>query len=98
MRKLHDKIEHHKRSISHKKSDITKDWDNIKERLTSQTGISLSVLSGLVIGFLFLPKKAKLLRLALKAYAVTGSVKQILNLLPHETEHKKTSRPRKHLH
>lgn len=98
MRKLHDKIEHHKRSISHKKSDIIKDLDNIKEKLTSRTGMSMSVLSGLVIGFIFLPKKAKLLRLILKAYAVGTSAKQILDLLPHGIEPKKSSRPRKHLH
>ncbi|MBA2654738.1 MAG: hypothetical protein H0U71_06695 [Gammaproteobacteria bacterium] len=89
MKQLHQKIEARKDEIELKKQHLGQDYRSAKRRLTSSR-MKLSTIGGLVLGFLLLPKKFKLIKGALKAYTMAATVKQMLDLIPHSSTTKRS--------
>lgn len=88
MKQLHQKIEERKNAINVKRKHLSEDYIAAKRRLTSK-GVSLTTIGGAIIGFMLLPKKLKILKGAFKLYTMAATVRQILDLIPHQPSTKK---------
>lgn len=86
MKQLHHKIEEHKNDIEAKKASLKRDFNEAKQRLLSKGPGNLLTIGGLVVGFLLMPKKYKVLKGLLKAYTIATTAKQFLNFLPEKKE------------
>jgi hypothetical protein len=90
---LHQKIEQRKHAIDEKKQHLSHDYQVAKRRLTSATGLSLTTLGGIAIGFLLFPRKYRLLKSFFKAYSMAATLKGFLEFVPHQ-ERRRTHRHR----
>jgi hypothetical protein len=86
MKELHQKISQRKQAIDQKKQHLSHDYEVAKKRLTSATGLSLTTLGGIVIGFLLIPKKYRLLKSFFKAYSMATTLRGVLEFVPHHDE------------
>lgn len=100
MKQLHRKIANRKQSIEEKKRHIKQDYQALKNTLSSTKGLSIATVGGIVLGFLMLPKKFKLIKSVLKAYTMAATLKGFLDLIPDHDQKAKQSKPKvnKHLH
>jgi hypothetical protein len=86
MKQLHQRIETQKQAINDRKQAISKEYKVIKNKLGSASSLSLTTLGFFVAGFLLLPRKMRLLRLAFKTFTVVTTARQFLDILP-SSEH-----------
>lgn len=82
MTQLQRKIDSRKRAINDKKRSLKHNYDVIKDKMALPGNLSLTTLGAFVVGFMFLPKKKRLLKLLLKTYTVVTTAKQFLDFLP----------------
>lgn len=82
MKQLHRRIETQKQAINDRKQALRRDYKVIKNKVGSPSNLSLTALGFFVAGFIFLPRKMRLLRLALKTFGVVTTARQFLDLLP----------------
>ncbi len=83
MRKIHQQIETQKHAINDRKRSINRDYKVIKNKASN---LSLTALGFFAAGFILLPRKMRLLRLAFKTFTVLTTARQFLELLPHSGE------------
>jgi hypothetical protein len=77
-----NKINACKEQIAAKKAHLAQNYQWVKQRFMPSR-ISLSTLGWLTIGFLFLPKKFKILKGIFKTYTFAATIKQMVDTIPH---------------
>lgn len=81
MKATQHKIAAQKRAIRQRRADMTIHVAGLKHKLFASS-LTLPVLAGLVVGFILVPKKYKVIKGVLKTFALLSTVKQVVDALP----------------
>jgi hypothetical protein len=85
MSHINEKIAYRKHAIHQKKQNISNELTHLKQTLGLPSSIGLKTIGGLLLGFMLVPKKLKVLKLTLKAVTIATTAKQLLDLIPHQS-------------
>lgn len=93
MKNLHQKIADQDDRINQKKQQLENDYMATKQQMSSPRGLSLATIGGLVIGFMLLPKKFRIIKSVLKAYSMAATIKGFMDIIPQNKEIKRKNEP-----